>query len=315
MDYDWTGDAGVFLTREALAEGYDERAITQAVRSGEWHRIRRGAYVAGDVWRSMDAVSRHRLTARAVLKTAHPTSALSHVSGVLERQAAVWDVSLDEVHLTRPDGAPGRREAGIVHHCGGIDETEVELVNGLRVVNAGRSVIELSTIASVESSLVTGNWLLGTGSTTTDELTAYAERFRYWPGSLRKHLLVWLFDGRNRWPGEARCSYVLWRARLPVAQPQYEVRDAAGHLLGVVDFAWPEFGVFLEFDGRIKYERLRRQGETLEEVVLREKRREEQICAAVGWVCIRITWEDLARPQVTARRIRAILDGRRPASF
>ena len=35
--------------------------------------------------------------------------------------------------------------------------------------------------------------------------------------------------------------------------PQYEVFDQLGHLLGRVDFAWPELGVFVEFDGKEKY--------------------------------------------------------------
>jgi hypothetical protein len=38
------------------------------------------------------------------------------------------------------------------------------------------------------------------------------------------------------------------------------------------------------------------------------------ICARTGWVCIRITWEDLARPITTARRIRTLLESRRPAA-
>jgi hypothetical protein len=114
------------------------------------------------------------------------------------------------------------------------------------------------------------------------------------------------------WPGEARTSYLLWREHVPKPVPQFQVRDSEGNLMGVVDFAWPALGVFLEFDGRVKYDRLRRPGETLEEVILREKRREELICALTGWVCIRITWEDLARPTTTARRIRALLDSRRP---
>ena len=46
--------------------------------------------------------------------------------------------------------------------------------------------------------------------------------------------------------------------------------------------------------------------------LLREKRREEQICALTGWVCIRITWEDLARPRLLARRIRRLLASRAP---
>jgi hypothetical protein len=60
---------------------------------------------------------------------------------------------------------------------------------------------------------------------------------------------------------------------------------------------------------------MRQPGETLDEFLLREKRREEQICALTGWVCIRITWEDLARPRLLARRIRKLLQARaaRPA--
>ena len=70
-------------------------------------------------------------------------------------------------------------------------------------------------------------------------------------------------------------------------------------------------GVFLEFDGREKYVRFRREGETLDQFLLREKRREERICQLTGWVCIRITWADLERPVETARRIRRLLDSRR----
>jgi very-short-patch-repair endonuclease len=310
MGFDWEGDAGVFLTRELLAAGYDDRTIAYMVRTGQWHRIRRGAFVYQDVWRDMDAVGRHRLTARAVLKTAHPTSVLTHTSAIVEYGAPVWNVSLDEVHLTRTDGCPGRREAGVVHHCGKLGESEVTLANGLRVSDAARAVVELSTMADVESCLVSGNWLLGTGMISPEELTRTSQRFQFWPGTLQKHVLGSLFDGRSRWPGEARASFLMWREHIPKPEPQFEVINAQGNLVGIVDFAWPEFGVFLEFDGAIKYERLRRTGETLEDVILREKRRQEQICLATGWTCIRITWEDLAKPTTTARRIRQILEGR-----
>lgn len=77
-----------------------------------------------------------------------------------------------------------------------------------------------------------------------------------------------------------------------------------------VDFAWVELGVFLEFDGKIKYERYRREGETLEQFLMREKAREERICQLTGWVCIRITWAQLAAPQQLAGRIRRILESR-----
>jgi hypothetical protein len=304
----------VILRREALAQGYDDRAIRDLVKTGEWHRIRRGAYTSKHLWDDADPVVRHRLRARAVLRAAHPSALLTHASAVAELGGALWGVDLSEVHVTRSDGKSGRREAGVVHHCGQIDESEVSVMHGVRVSSVARSVVELSTMADLESCLVTANWFLGKRLTTKDLLESQAERARFWPGSLRNNLLVRLVDGRNMWPGEARTSYLLWHERLPRAVPQYSVLDGGGNLLGIVDFAWPELGVFLEFDGRIKYERLRRDGEPLEEVILREKRREEQICAQTGWVCIRVTWDDLARPATTAHRIRRLLASRRPVA-
>ncbi len=92
------------------------------------------------------------------------------------------------------------------------------------------------------------------------------------------------------------------------------VHDDEGNLLGIVDFVWRELGVFLEFDGRIKYAEHRRPGESLADYLLREKRREEQICVSRGWICIRITWADLQRPVVLARRIRRRWRAARPGA-
>jgi hypothetical protein len=84
------------------------------------------------------------------------------------------------------------------------------------------------------------------------------------------------------------------------------LRSGDGELVAIVDFAWPELGVFLEFDGKIKYQKLLRAGESPTDVVVREKRREELICRLTGWRCIRIVWADLYRPELTAAAIRAL---------
>ena len=89
--------------------------------------------------------------------------------------------------------------------------------------------------------------------------------------------------------------------------PQYKIRDRSGEVVAVVDFAWPELGLFLEFDGKIKYEKLLKDGESASDVVVREKRREDLIRELTGWRCIRLVWADLERPERTAQRIRAML--------
>jgi hypothetical protein len=37
------------------------------------------------------------------------------------------------------------------------------------------------------------------------------------------------------------------------------------------------------------------------------------VCLLTGWVCIRVTWEDLNRPEQLARRIRAVIASRTSA--
>ena len=56
----------------------------------------------------------------------------------------------------------------------------------------------------------------------------------------------------------------MWTQHLPEPQLQFKVYDEVGNLIGITDFAWPEFGLLGEFDGKIKYGRLLKDGETAE---------------------------------------------------
>jgi hypothetical protein len=299
----------VFLRSDALAEGYTDHQIARKVKTGEWHRVRRGAYVSGDLWRRLSPTDRHRVLARAVLRTSHPLTVLTHVSAALERGAPCFNVPLGEVHTTRMDGKAGRREAGKVQHRGVLPEDHVEPVNGVLVSTAPRCAVEMSTIVGVESALVTVNGLLHDRQLTVAQFAAMAHDTRHWPESLATNLVVRLADPRLESAGESRTVFMCWTQHLPPPVPQVTIH---GDTVARVDFAWPEYGVFLEFDGKEKYLRFRREGETLEQFLMREKRRAELICQLTGWVCIRITWDDLASPERTARRIRRILESRTP---
>lgn len=304
-------DGAVWLRRDALGDGYTDKQIQALVRSGDWHRVRHGAYCSGQLWAELSAADRHRVRCRAVLRTAHASTVLSHVSAAVERGAPVWGVNLDEVHTTRTDGKCGRRESGIVHHRGALPEEHVEEVNGVPVTIAPRCVIEVCTVTNVESALITTNGMLNAGHTTCDEVAALAHDTRFWPSSLTTRMVLGLAHPEIESALESRVWHLLWSERLPRPEPQVEVRDENGRLVARVDFAWREAGVFLEADGREKYRRHRRPGESLEEYLMREKRREELVCLLTGWVCIRVSWADLADPRKLASRIRAVLSSRR----
>jgi hypothetical protein len=303
----------VVLRRELIDEGYTDRDIRAHLRAGVLTRLRYGAYVSTELIKDLDDVGMMRARARAVLRTAHPSAVLTHQNALGEAGVSLWGVPLDETHLTRTDGRAGRREAGVVHHRATLGPRWWAVRDDVPATHPARAAIEVATTYGTEAGLVAMCGVLHAGLATEAELHEVAGTARHWPGNLCTRLVLARADSRLTNVAEARTWHFFFEQRIPRPQPQVEVRDGAGNLLGIVDFLWAQLGVFLEFDGRIKYERHRRPGESLADYLLREKRREEQICLDKGWICIRITWADLQRPAVLARRIRKALESRATA--
>jgi hypothetical protein len=309
---DLTG--AVILRRDLLDVGYTDRQIQTMVKTGELHRVRHGSYCDATLWKSLSATDQHRVLARAVLARAHPSTVLTHISSAIEQRAPVWGHDLTKVHTTRTDGRAGRKECDRVQHAGTMPSYHVKQVNGVPVSLATRCAVEMTTISTVESALITVDGLLHAGLTTPSGVRQFAHRTRWWPNSLRTTVVLRLADGRRESAGESRTAYFFYAQGLPKPEPQVIVLDEWGREFARVDFAWVELGAFLEFDGRIKYELFRREGETLEDFLMREKAREERICQLTGWICIRITWAQLESPQQLAGRIRKILESRKRTS-
>lgn len=300
---------GVFLRREAIDAGYDDQQIAGLVRRGTWHRVRHGAYVDGAVWVSLTPRDRHLTTARAAMRTASVKVVASHTTSVLAHSADIWDVPMDEVHLTRRDQRTGRREAGVVQHRGALTENEIVTTSSIAHTSGTRAAIEVLSMPDidVEHGLVMVNSLLHNGATTPEKLVLAADAAARWPHTLAVPRVLALADARIETVGESRTFYLCHVQGIPLPVPQVAITDGSGQVFARVDFAWPELGVFLEFDGKIKYQGDLLAGQTVTDVVLAEKRREERIIEATGWRVIRITWADLAHPERTAGRIRAVL--------
>ena len=61
------------------------------------------------------------------------------------------------------------------------------------------------------------------------------------------------------------------------------------------------------FDGRVKYGRLLKPGESSGDAVFREKRREDELREITGWPMIRLIWTDYDHSLATAERIRRLM--------
>lgn len=301
----------VVLTSELVAQGHTQRSIRHLIRDGVLTRLRHGSYADASLWATLSEVDRHRLLVRAVVKRRKGTYAVSHYSALAEHGVDLWGVDLQRVQLTHADSVGQRNIAGVDQHRGDLDLTTTTTIDGIRFVGAARACLETAATHDTEVGVVVVNSALNKGIATSDEFNERYAVVRRWPGALRLQLVKRLADSRLQSVAESRFWYLCQQAGLPMPEPQVEVRDEFGNLIGIVDFLWRELGVFLEFDGKIKYSTFRRDGETLEQYLMREKRREEKICAITGWVCIRITWADLENPKATVRRIRALLESRR----
>ena len=295
----------IWLRRELLGQGLNDRAIGRLVADGTLHRLRYGAYVDAVSWDGCDAVGQHGLVARAAIKRSDSDVVLSHTSALGEWDVPIWDMTLDTVHLTRKDRLAGRREAGVIQHLGKLREEDVVDLNGIQVTSATRTALDCMTVMDTEHSLTTVNDLLHRKLVTVEELADGQEFMTSWPGSLRHGLVLQLADGRcGGSVGEGRTLYLIFRQGLPKAEPQYGVENPSGIVVAYVDFAWPDYGVFLEFDGKIKYQELLKDDESPTDAVVREKKREDLVRRLTGWRCIRITWADLYHPERTAALIR-----------
>jgi hypothetical protein len=95
---------------------------------------------------------------------------------------------------------------------------------------------------------------------------------------------------------------ILHRWKVGPSALQFEVRSAAGVLVGRTDFAWEEQRLVGEFDGRVTYGRLLRPGEDAADAVFRGKLREDA-GRDEEWGVVRWIWSDLGRPDRRAARV------------
>ena len=301
-----TRQDGFFTRREADAAGYDDRAVSAMVRAKVWTRFRRGYFAFTDEWLALDDVGRHRVRARAVLRSLGSVVTLSHVSAVIAHGIDVWDVPLGRVHVTRLDGGAGRIERDLVHHEGRCLDGDVTEVDGQPVTTAVRSVLETGARITSEAALCLFDSGLFRERFDHDELSRMHDRLGDWAGMQHLHIPVRMATGRSQSVGESRGRWLFRQSHVPAPVLQYEVYDG-DRLVGTCDWAWPDRRTLGEFDGAIKYGRLLKPGQEPGDVVFAEKRREDELREVSGCAMFRLIWSDYDRPGLTIARVERLI--------
>jgi len=294
----------IFDRQQALAAGYNDDEIRNRVRTGVWRRVRRGIYVDGKLYDSLDEAGAHKLEVEAALRKVAPPAVASHWSAAVVHGLEMYDPDLSVVHLTRPGRHAPRVEAGIHHHVGTFDFGNVPTVGGIPVTPLPRTVVDIALHAPFEAAVVVADSALRRGAS-REELLAELESCRTWVGSRDASRVVAFADGRAESVAESRARVAFFELQLPPPELQAEFHDSNGKLLARTDFYFPDQRTVVEFDGKVKY--VGTAGTDTGDVLWREKQREDLLREMFAVEFVRMDWQDLQpdRRPALAKRIRA----------
>lgn len=298
----------ILLTSALAAAGYDSNELTRLCRQHELVRVRRGAYVRPPA-EPLTPEDRHRQLIASTLPQLRSEAAFCHLSAAVLHGLPVWPVRLDQVHLARSRGHGGKRRALVHLHGGRLEEGDIAEVDGYAVTSLSRTVVDLARTLPMTEAVAAGDRaLLQLDASQLDDRVA---RMQGWPGMRQARRALVLLDARSESPGESASRVLFHTEGVPPPQSQLQVDDDLGRMIARCDFGWVEHRTVGEFDGAVKYGRLLKPGQTVADVVLAEKRREDRL-RDHGWQVVRWTWADLHQPGLIRDRLeRAFARARR----
>lgn len=299
---------GVFSRQEALAFGYSDKDLTSGVRAGALVRIRQGAYTTRVLWAQASPTRRHQMRAHAVLRSHGTPLALSHTSAAVEHDLRLYRPELSKVHVTCLSGRLPRTSSDVIyHHTPWADKDLVE-VNGCLAIEPVRAAVEAAMLTDVPGGVVVMDSVIALGLGDLDSVHRVYGSAQRWPKSRHLQIAVRLVRPGGNSVGESLMRHLFWTKHIPEPVLQFAVVDERGNTIAEADFAWPEYGLLGEFDGKVKYGTLLKPGEDATDALFREKKREDRIRELTGWLMIRFVWSDLLEPRRTAERLMAQLE-------
>ena len=193
-----------------------------------------------------------------------------------------------------------------------LEAVDVALVNGFPVTTLARTASDLARQLPYEWAVIGCDAALAAGCS-REALLEATQRVQGWPGGRKAASASRFADGASGSPAESLSRVQMQRAGIPTPVTQFKV-FLNGRLVATTDFGWEDTGLVGECDGKVKYGELLRQGETAEDAVMREKRREELIREAGYWIA-RWGWQEACDQAELARIVRRGIElapGRRP---
>lgn len=302
----------VVLRSVAVTEGVDDGELARMVRRAELVHLQRGAYLE----QSPAPETRQRAIVAATVAGLRLPGVVSHGSAALLHGLPLFQVRLDRVHVIRQPPASGSGSSRVHLHVARLPAEETASKDGVLLTDVTRTVVDLARTLPFESAVVAADAALAPGPdqrrTTPERLAKCLARMGSVPGTRAAARVLAFADGRSESVGESRSRVLFQRLGIPAPELQLPVlRPGGGSLVGRCDFGWEDVATLGEFDGRVKYGRLLRPGQSAGDAVYEEKLREDEL-RDCGWQMARWTWAELDASGVIVDRLqRAFARGRR----
>lgn len=295
---------GLLHRAAALEAGFTDNELAALVRKGLLRRVARGAYVVPVVIDPADrarvaeaAIDEYRRRSIAVLlgSSAHGAAVLSHQSAAAVHGLPMLKPDLSRVHLTNGEMGGGHLLRTTRVHASELRPGEVVDVNGIAVTSLERTVADVAQSTPADSPLAFPRALVVCDAAlrlgVLREALALQLNRRRRCGTRAAHRAVAHANGLSESVGESWGRAQMIVAGLPV--PTLQVKHVVGGQTYRVDGEWCGLLAW-EFDGMSKYFRYRKPGESVADMVLREKRREDALRGA-GVMVVRSWWSMLER--------------------
>jgi hypothetical protein len=237
---------GAYLRTDAVAQ-LGRYAVKVALADGRLHAPWTGVVV--EAGRVLDVWTR---CAAATLALG-PAAAVCGPSG-----AEVWGCGAaagPRTHVLVPPGVSARHRKGLVVHRGSAPADDLTEVQGIPVLALDRVLVDLlceRRMPAHDALAVTDQALAAAGDETAPLRGRLEERLTHRPdrrGTRRAARLLDLATGRAASPAESHLLLVLVDLGFPRPELNWPLASPWGGLLRVLDFAWPQLRIAVEYQG------------------------------------------------------------------
>jgi hypothetical protein len=297
----------VFGHPEAQAAGLSGRTLERAVRGGDVRRLTRGVFVADAVWRHASPRDRHLLLVRASVRL-QPRAVVSHHSAALVHGLPIpWRLPPWVAMTTDGSARTATARTLLRLEPARLPQSDVDLSAVVAVTTVDRTVIDCLRELPLGDGVAIADAALRSGSVSPSSLQRMRAGQRGWPYITKADRALPILDGRRENWFESWSFTRLWQLGIEPPEPQVEVYDQRGRLLGRVDGLWLDEGVVAEADGSGKYfgefDPDGASGPGAARIVVAEKVREDRI-RDCGLEFVRWGVEEMGRdPQAVASRV------------